>query len=44
MFVGAGANILLRFAMNHPSRVLGIVAINTEGIESATIQERLVRL
>jgi len=41
---GAGANILLRFAMNHPSRVLGIVAINTEGIESATIQERLERI
>ena len=39
---GAGANIMLRFAMNHPSRVHGIVLINTEGI--ATIQEKLVRL
>ena len=38
---GAGANILLRFAMNHPTRLHGIFLINTEGI--ATIQEKLVR-
>lgn len=34
---------MLRFAMNHPTRVHGIVAINTEGIASASIQEKLVR-
>ena len=34
---------MLRFAMYHPTRVHGIVAINTEGIASASIQEKLVR-
>ena len=33
---------MMRFAMNHPSRVHGIVAINTEG--AASIQEKLVGL
>ena len=37
---GAGANIMLRFAMNHPTRLHGIFLINTEGM--ATIQEKLV--
>ena len=36
---GAGANIILRFAMNHPGRVHGVLAINTEGVESAGYKE-----
>jgi len=31
---GAGANIIIRFAMNHPNRVHGVLAINTEGVSS----------
>ena len=41
---GAGANILLRFGMHHPTRVHGVVAINTDGIESAGIQELMVSI
>lgn len=40
---GAGANIMLRFGMHHPTRVHGIIAINTDGIESAGLQEILSR-
>lgn len=40
---GAGANIMLRFGMHHPTRVHGIIAINTDGIESAGFQEILSR-
>ena len=36
---GAGANIILRFAMNHPSRVHGVLAINTEGVGSGGYKE-----
>jgi len=36
---GAGANIILRFAMNHPSRVHGVLVINTEGVGSAGVKE-----
>ena len=36
---GAGANIILRFAMNHPGRVLGVLAINTEGVGTAGYKE-----
>eukprot|EP00091_Calanus_sinicus_P018740 TRINITY_DN4388_c0_g1_i3.p1 TRINITY_DN4388_c0_g1~~TRINITY_DN4388_c0_g1_i3.p1 ORF type:complete len:311 (-),score=97.47 TRINITY_DN4388_c0_g1_i3:236-1168(-) len=36
---GAGANIILRFAMNHPSRVHGVLAINTEGVISSGYKE-----
>jgi len=41
---GAGANIMLRFGMHHPTRVHGVVAINTEGIESAGFQELLAKV
>ena len=40
---GAGANILLRFGMHHPTRVHGVVAVNTDGIETASFYEILVR-
>ena len=36
---GAGANIILRFAMNHPGRVLGVLVINTEGVGTAGYKE-----
>ena len=36
---GAGANIILRFAMNHPGRVHGVLAINTEGVGSGGYKE-----
>ena len=36
---GAGANIILRFAMNHPGRVRGVLAINTEGLGTAGYKE-----
>jgi len=36
---GAGANIILRFAMNHPGRVQGVLAINTEGLGTAGYKE-----
>jgi len=36
---GAGANIILRFAMNHPGRVQGVLAINTEGVAAAGYKE-----
>ena len=36
---GAGANIILRFAMDHPGRVHGVLAINTEGVSSAGYKE-----
>ena len=39
---GAGANIILRFAMNHPGRVHGVLAINTEGVESAGYKEIII--
>eukprot|EP00092_Neocalanus_flemingeri_P020765 GFUD01022500.1.p1 GENE.GFUD01022500.1~~GFUD01022500.1.p1 ORF type:complete len:312 (+),score=110.12 GFUD01022500.1:120-1055(+) len=39
---GAGANIILRFAMNHPGRVHGVLAINTEGVESAGYKEMII--
>jgi len=39
---GAGANIIMRFAMNHPGRVVGVMAINTEGVESASYKEKLL--
>ena len=39
---GAGANIIMRFAMNHPGRVLGVLAINTEGVESASYKEKIM--
>jgi len=38
---GAGASILLRFAMQHPSRVHGLVAVNPGGVDSAGLQEIL---
>jgi len=38
---GAGANILLRFGMHHPSRVHGVLAVNTDGIETAGFYEIL---
>jgi len=39
---GAGANIILRFGMNHPGRVLGVVALNMEGVESAGYKEMII--
>jgi len=39
---GAGANIIMRFAMNHPGRVHGVLAINTEGVESAGYKEKIM--
>jgi len=39
---GAGANIILRFAMNHPGRVHGVLAINTDGVESAGYKELII--
>ena len=36
---GAGANIILRFAMNHPSRVHGVLVINIEGVGSGGYKE-----
>jgi len=36
---GAGANIILRFAMDHPGRVHGVLAINTEGVSTAGYKE-----
>ena len=39
---GAGANIILRFAMNHPSRVHGVLAINTEGVGSGGYKELIM--
>ena len=40
---GAGANILLRFGIHHPSRVHGVLAVNADGIETAGFYEILVR-
>jgi len=39
---GAGANIILRFGMNHPGRVLGVVVLNMEGVESAGYKEIII--
>jgi len=38
---GAGASILLRFSMQHPSRVHGLIAVNPGGVASAGLQEML---
>lgn len=35
---GAGANVLARFGLKHPSRVLGMVLINCTG-SAATVME-----